>query len=53
MYYKAYGFMATYIQSQGRLRGFTVSHVDGEGPGYEDSWRHHAGNDRLGALSVA
>jgi integrase len=37
MYFKAYGFMATYIKSQSRLQGFTVSKVDGEGPGYEEA----------------
>jgi hypothetical protein len=53
MFFKAYGFMATYIQSQSSLRGFTVSHVNGEGPGYEDTWRHNAGNDWQGALAAA
>jgi hypothetical protein len=45
--------MATYIQSQSRLRGFTVSHIIGEGPGYEDTWRHNASNDWQGALAAA
>ena len=53
MYFKAYGFMATYIKSQSRLRGFTVSKVDGEGPGYEDTCRHNAGSDWQGALAAA
>jgi hypothetical protein len=53
MFFKAYGFMATYIKSQSRLRGFTVSNVDGEGPGYEDTWRPNAGNDWQGALAAA
>ena len=53
MFFKAYGFMATYIKSQSRLRGFTVSHVAGESPGYEDTWRHNAGNDWQCALAAA
>ena len=53
MFFKAYGFMATYIKSQSGLRGFTVSKVDGEGPGYEDTWRHNAGNDWQGALAAS
>lgn len=53
MFFKAYGFMATYIQGQSRLRGFIVSQFDGEGPGYEDAWRHHAGNDWQCALAEA
>jgi hypothetical protein len=53
MFFKAYGFMATFIQTQSRVRGFTVSNVDGEGPGYEDTWRHNAGNTWQGALAAA
>ena len=53
MFYKALDFMATCIQSQSRLRGFTVSHVNGEGPGYEEAWQHNAGNDWLAALAAA
>jgi hypothetical protein len=53
MFFKAYGFMATYIKSQSGLRGFTVSNVSGEGPGFEDTWRHNAGNDWQGALAAA
>ena len=53
MFFKAYGFMATYIKSQSRLRGFTVSNVEGEGPSYEETWRHNAGNDWQGALAAA
>jgi hypothetical protein len=53
MFFKAYGFMATYIKSQSSLRGFTVSNVDGEGLGYEDNWRQKAGNDWQGAMAAA
>lgn len=50
MFFKAYGFMGSYIQSQGRLRG---SRVGGEDPGYEETWRQDAGNDWQGALAAA
>jgi len=50
MFFKAYGFMASYIQSPGRLRG---SRVGGEDPGYKETWRRNAGNDWQGALVAA
>jgi hypothetical protein len=50
MFLKAYGFMGSYIQSQGRLRG---SRVGGEDPGYEQTWRRNAGNDWQGAMAAA
>ncbi len=42
MFFKAYGFMGSYIEAQGRLRG---SRVGGEDPGYEEIDRPLVGNN--------
>jgi len=49
MFFRAYGFMGSYIKAQGRLRG---SGVGGEDPGYQEIDRPNAGNNWQGAWAA-
>jgi len=49
MFFKAYGFMGSYIQSQGRLRG---SCIGGEDPGFQEIDRPDAGNAWQAAMAA-
>jgi len=50
MFFKAYGFMATYIKSQSRLRGSSIGGVDS---GYQETGRPDAGNRWQAAMAMA